>query len=319
MNIDELALAAVDLWGGAVATPRLINQRENAVFEVTLNSGQRGALRLHRVGYHSKAEILSELIWTEGLSKRGFPVPEPVASTTGALVEEMSGGQFVTLIKWVDGSPIGESEVPLNGTLDDQISLYKDVGETLALMHKLTDEIVFPDDFTREKWDRDGLVGDSPLWGKYWQHKALTQEESTLLLVARDKARAVLDGIKDLDYGLVHADALRENVFKGPAGLTLIDYDDSGFGYRMYDLTTSLTQSLDDDNYDDLRTAIIDGYSRIRPLSDRDANLFLMFSMLRTFSSVGWTMPRMTADNPKNAKYIARAIRLARQFLNENV
>jgi len=319
MTISDLALQAVEFWGGSIAAPRLINQRENAVFEVTLKSGQRAALRLHRVGYHSRAEILSELIWTEALSKNGFSVPEPVPTVAGELVAEMPMAQFVTLIKWVDGAPIGDSAVPLDGSLDQQISLYQDVGETLGRLHSITDKIAFPKSFTRESWDRDGLVGETPLWGKYWLHAALTQEESHLILQARDKARQVLDARDDLDYGLIHADGLRENVFMGPSGLTLIDYDDSGFGYRLYDLTTALTQSLDDDNYTDLRDAIVTGYRRIRSLSDQDVALFLMFSMLRSFSSVGWTMPRMAASDSKNGTYIARAIKLARAFLNNNL
>ena len=46
----ELAEAALASWGGAMAPPRLVVDRENAVFDVTTRDGVRGALRLHRVG-----------------------------------------------------------------------------------------------------------------------------------------------------------------------------------------------------------------------------------------------------------------------------
>ena len=52
------AVEAAGFWGGCVA-PRLIKNRENAVFEVMLPSG-RAALRLHRVGYQTEAAVRSE-------------------------------------------------------------------------------------------------------------------------------------------------------------------------------------------------------------------------------------------------------------------
>ncbi len=48
--IETLAQEAAQHWGGQF--PRLIRNRENAVFEIALPTGP-AALRLHRMGYQS--------------------------------------------------------------------------------------------------------------------------------------------------------------------------------------------------------------------------------------------------------------------------
>ncbi len=47
----------------------------------------------------------------------------------------------------------------------------------------------------------------------------------------------------------MHADVLRENVFVAGKTLFLIDFDDSGFGFPLYDLGTVLSQDLYEPGY----------------------------------------------------------------------
>ena len=62
----EFARAAMRHWG-VEDEPRLIKNRENAVFETRTAEGARAALRLHRPGYQSDDSIRSELWWSEAL------------------------------------------------------------------------------------------------------------------------------------------------------------------------------------------------------------------------------------------------------------
>ena len=41
-------------------------------------------------------------------------------------------------------------------------------------------------------------------------------------------------------YGLVHGDMLPENLFYDGSELRLIDWDDTGFGWHLYDFATAL-------------------------------------------------------------------------------
>ena len=76
-----------------------------------------------------------------------------------------------------------------------------------------------------------------------------------------------------------------------------------------------VTQLVDDPLYPQVRAAIMDGYANVRPLRETDRALFDMFAMLRAFSALGWTMPRMPADHPKLPTYVRRAITMAEDFV----
>lgn len=309
--------AALAPWGRPLTPPRLISHRENAVYDVSLPQG-RAALRLHRQGYRSRAQIASELIWTEGLAARGFPCPCPLRTKAGDLTHQMPDGQVVTLIEWVEGEPIGDALKALPGTRDQQTGLYVQIGGLLADLHSQSDALDLPHGFTRPLWDRDALTGPDPLWGRYWNMPLLTRDDVAEILAARDRARATLEQLgADLDQGLIHSDALQENMFRTPRGLTLLDFDDGGFGFRMYDLASCLTQLVDEPAYPDLVASLMDGYAARRPLPDASRASFGMFAMLRCFSALGWTIPRMAPDHPRLPIHKARALRLARAFLAE--
>ena len=42
-----------------------------------------------------------------------------------------------------------------------------------------------------------------------------------------------------------------------------------------------------------------------------------LFTMARSLASVGWTMPRLTADDPINKSHIARAVLCAKMVLGD--
>jgi Ser/Thr protein kinase RdoA (MazF antagonist) len=113
------------------------------------------------------------------------------------------------------------------------------------------------------------------------------------------------------DAGLIHADLLRENILRGPAGLALIDFDDSGFGPRLYDLGTALVQSAPAEDLEARAEALLEGYGRTRPLPADARALVLAATLARACASVGWTMPRLAPGDPVHRSHIARALALA--------
>ncbi len=321
MSVEQLTQAAVSAlaeWGGCEGVPKLVSHRENAVFEVRLKSGEKVALRLHRPGYNSSGEIKSEIWWTHELATFGFLVPVPIPASDGRLLANVEDGQTATAISWVDGDPIGASGASLDGSLSEQVKLYQQVGSLLAELHNITDKLSIPEEFERRNWDSDGFLGEDPLWGKFWENPALDKVGQELVQTARTEAIADLTRYKyeGADFGLIHADAVRENVFNTAQGLCLIDFDDAGFGFRLYDLTTALSQSVEDVNYADLMDAVLDGYGRLRPLSNADRERTALFRMLRAFASMGWAVPRMSPDSPEFYRYVRRALVAAEQYLD---
>lgn len=296
---------------------RMIKDRENVVHEVRIGS-RRAAMRLHRPGYQSEAAIRSEILWMEALEQAGLRVPAPVLTPDGRLVVTLSTGRLATVVSWVEGHPIGEGDVPLDGSRDQQVAIYHALGREVARMHNLTDAMDLPPGFTRHAWDLEGLLGETPFWGRFWESPALTAEDRALInrarFVAHDQAQAFAES--GADMGLIHADVLRENAFVKDGEITLIDFDDAGFGFRLYDLAVMMTQNEDEPHYPAIRAAALAGYRSERVLPDADEALLDMFIMLRRFASMGWAVPRYPADSEVLRTYTDRAVQAARRFLS---
>lgn len=314
---QAVAAEALAHWGGARQAPRLIANRENAVFRVTLADGARVALRLHRAGYQTHAAVRSELRWMRLLADAGFRCCVPVATKAGALTVQV-GGRVVSMLGWLDGAPLGASGVTPASDKAQQVALFARLGAMIAQLHAFTDALMLPDGFVRPCWDENGLIGETPLWGRFWDSPALVPPERDLLARARDTARGELAAFRreGADFGLIHADILRENVLADQSGLALIDFDDCGFGFRMYDLGVALTQNIGEPHAAALSAALISGYRGERTLPDHAVRRLDMFIMLRTFASCGWIMTRAARDHEEQRRFAQRAVDCARAFLN---
>jgi Ser/Thr protein kinase RdoA (MazF antagonist) len=307
MKIGQAADAAAALWGGT--TRGLLSHRENAVFEMVGPFG-RAALRLHRPGYQSAATIRAELWWTAALAKAGVPVAAPLPTQSGQLLVQIADDLIATAVCWVEGHPLGVTGKPFAASrsdLLDLLDLHVALGRVLAQLHRQSDALQLPPDFERHRWDADGLAGEAPLWGRFWDHPAATPDERAILLRTRDALREWLSGF-DGDFGLIHADLLRENVFVNGRSVSLIDFDDAGFGYRLYDLGTAMLGNLAEPAYPDLLAALVSGYCETCPSDPRSVELF---TLARACASVGWTMPRVPPTAPVNRSHIQRATVLA--------
>ncbi len=297
------AESAAAHWGGRVI--RLIRDRENHVFEMAVPTG-RAALRLHRAGYQAPEAIRSELWWCAGLAKAGLPVPAALPALDGRFLVALPDGRHASAIAWIEGEALGEAARPFSRPLAQVLELYSALGALLSRVHRVTDGLTLPPDFSRPRWDLDGLVGDQPLWGRFWEHPLATPEQRATLLRARAALRERLGG----EIGLIHADVLRENVLVSDHALSLIDFDDSGFGFRLYDLGTALVQTLHHPEHPQLRGALMAGYGT----EDRD--MVDAFTLARTLASVGWTMPRLPLNDPVHASHLTRAVRCAQMVLD---
>jgi Ser/Thr protein kinase RdoA (MazF antagonist) len=301
-DLSALAHQAAVHWGG---TPiRLIDARENAVFEMALPDGTRAALRLHRIGYQSDAAIQSELWWTAALAAKGVAVPEPLAASNGDRLVRLGTGRMASVVRWLDGDPLGKHGQSFDMPSDRVVRLYHALGQMIARVHDTTDTLALPDFFIRPRWDIPGLVGEAPLWGRFWDHPAATADQRKTLIAARTFLTAWLSQQTDT-LGPIHADVLRENVLVHGDRLSLIDFDDSGIGFRHHDLGTALIQNLYEPAYTAIRDALILGYAETRPVTVEAVEVF---ALARTCASVGWTMPRLAPDDPIHRSHIARAV-----------
>jgi Ser/Thr protein kinase RdoA (MazF antagonist) len=292
----EIAALACTNWDRIVSTPELFMHRENSVFKVQTKYGP-AALRVHRHGYHSKAAIQSEMQWMAYLASHGVLAPAPIPNKQRHLLSEVSYHNktyIVDLLTWLDGEQLGNSTDPLVFTKQQLQQIFFNLGKTIARMHDLTDAWKTPDGFTRHAWDRDGFIGEQAFWGNFWEACDISASDRQLLVQAREKAGAELDALSKAgaDYGLIHADFVRQNILVVGTDVSVIDFDDSGFGFRMYDFATALVKNREEPHYETIKASLFEGYRSSRVLSQLDANSLDLFLALRDFAYLGWMEAR---------------------------
>lgn len=305
MAVVDKALA---LWGLSGADVTLIAARENHVFKV-ICAQEAYALRVHRRGLRRFGELHSELQWMAALDRGGLAVPKPVPACDGACLQVIDGYQ-VDVLAWVPGVPIGSTADGL--TVADPRAVYWAIGHDMARLHSLSDGWTPPQDFQRWSWDAQGLLGAAPLWGRFWDNPALDPLARDVLCALRAHAWERLE--PQVDFGLIHADIVHENVMWDGTGVRFIDFDDSGYGYRLFDVATALLKNINRPDDEDLKEALCTGYRAVRPLDTGQLDLFLA---LRAASYVGWIVPRMgeRGAEHRQRRFIDRVIPLARRCL----
>ncbi|WP_170328680.1 phosphotransferase enzyme family protein [Ruegeria arenilitoris] len=302
---------ALTLWGMNDAEWSLVAARENHVYRVQTDT-RNFALRLHRQGMHSDAALRSELLWIAELGTNGVGVPTPVPATDGSYLHLLDGVQ-VDMLDWLPGRPLGSTGTGIDH--DDRTGIFRTLGREMAKLHEVSDAWTRPDEFARWSWDRAGLLGDAPLWGRFWENPTLSDEDRALLTAFRKAANSHLQEIENqLDYGLIHADLVRENVMVQGDKLWLIDFDDAGFGFRLFDIATTLLKNLREPDYGALQVALLEGYRIERVLDTEHLDLFMA---LRAVTYVGWISSRMDEDGSqvRNTRFIETARELLKHYL----
>lgn len=302
----EAARDAAQAWGGCAGSARLVAQRENTVFDLCLANGARVALRFHRRGYVDPVAIETELAWTEALAAAGVCCPTPRRTCAGTLVSEHEG-QFVSAVSWIDAPPVSEA-------VGDPADLHRRIGRCLADLHSAADGLrLCP--VPRGTWKRNDLIGDVPRWGGFWRNPALDDAERAFLKQAREAARDQLAAVAAPDVGLIHADGLRENILDDGQRLWLIDFDDSGWGYRGYDLATALIQQIDAPGWSERADALLEGYLSRRPDAGPLRDQLRLFVLVRGLATAGWIVDRAPHDDPRQRLYADRALSAARLYV----
>ena len=315
-ELEEKATRALSIWGLPAQKPQLLKYRENAVYRVRLADDKPAALRLHRPGYHSVGTIRSELAFSEHLAEGGLNVPQPLKTTAGEVLVDIAASgtapHFASIVSWTQGTPIGESGQPLEQNEAVLSEIFTRLGEAMAELHNLADKFEKPESFSRPAWDQEGLLGEAPFWGRFWDCDGLSRDQKISLSELRERLKQQLNlpVFQALDFGLIHADAVRENVMLDGNRLGLIDFDDSGFGYRLFDIATALLKNLSEPAYPLIEASLIDGYRARRAISDAALKMLPVFLLLRSLTYIGWAAQRPEVAH-KVARYADEALELA--------
>jgi Ser/Thr protein kinase RdoA (MazF antagonist) len=325
-QLEQLALEALSAWELDVDYLQLIKYRENAVFKLFTVQGTPYALRIHRAGYHTDDELRSELQWMEALGVSGIHVPTLVPTRAGqpfvaAVTDNPRECRQIDVFEWVDGSQLGAVE---EGISDPAAvaETYHIIGSLAAQLHNQATQWSLPDGFTRHAWDADGLAGEQPFWGEFWELESLSPEQRELLLAARDRvhedllAYGAAAGNADR-YSMIHADFVAENLMVEGSRVRLIDFDDAGFGWHLFELATALFFEMEQDYYPAALEALVKGYREHRDLPDSQLLQLPLFFLARSFTYVGWAHTRSETETAQELApmLVEKACNLARSYL----
>lgn len=293
---EAVARRALGRWGLEDAALRFVSARENVVYEVTAPDGARFALRIHRPGYHSWDELVSEHAWTAALEAEGIRVPPPMSTLDGEpyarVLDDAGQGQIVGLIGWCPGVSLAEM---LGRDGESRVEWYRRLGTLAARLHAHAERWVRPDGFTRHHLDAEGLMGAIPWWGPFWEAPEWSSAERAEVERARDLlhrwlARQPTDGSV---YGVIHADLLVHNLLCDGESIAAIDFDDAGFGWYLYDISVALVGMIDEPDGAEVVAAFFDGYRTVRPMTEQQAGDLTVFVLCRRLATIGWYHTRM--------------------------
>jgi Ser/Thr protein kinase RdoA (MazF antagonist) len=315
-DYDPYAQAALLPFGFSPrARLSLLGLSENATYRIDdPGDGRTAVLRVHRTGYHPAGAVASELAWLQALRRdEGLLTPAVYTSADGREVVEVTIGPVTrqtVLFEFLPGTEPPEEH------LAEKFEL---LGEICGRMHRHSRGWARPPGFVRFAWDFDSCVGPAGRWGRWQDGIGVGRSELATLgraaALMRDRLRRF--GTGPDRFGLIHADMRLTNLLVSGPDIQVIDFDDCGFGWFLFDLGASLSFFEHDPRVPALCDAWQRGYRRILPLSPEDVAEIPTFILLRRLQLVAWVGSHRFADSARDlgAEFTAGACELAERYL----
>jgi len=320
---ELFARAALGAYQRDPNTPlRLLSLSENATYLAGEPGGDTEplVLRVHRPDYHSVAGITSELAWMAALRRETtVRTPELVAAQGGDQVVAATVGDrtlYVDAVSFVPGCTAEEAP---------DVVGFAELGELTAIMHDHAQSWTAPASFTRFGWDLDAILGPDARWGNWRDAPALTKGDTAAIerAVTEITSRISKFGTGSDRFGLIHADLRLSNLMVDPsspgAGITVIDFDDCGWGWHLADLAAVVSWLEDTPEADAMIADWLRGYQAVRVLPEEHLALIPTFVMLRRVQLTAWIASHADADAAISvgADYARGTARLAERYLGD--
>lgn len=317
-HLQRLAENALSLWElPAGASVHLINVSENATYLVEAPGGYKAVLRVHRENYHTRRAIECELAWIDALSA-GEVVTTPgyFLGRDGEVIQQagidgLDAERFLVLFNFVEGNAPDES--------GDMSGGFEELGAIAARCHGHVLVWAKPEPFERLTWDVDAVFGKTPTWGDWRDAPEVGADVRPTLENVEATIRQRLEsyGKAPQRYNLIHADMRLANLLVDDTGTRLIDFDDCGLGWFMYDFAASISFIEDDPRIPDLKAAWLRGYRSVRNLSAEDEAEIETFIMLRRMALLAWIGSHIEAPEPQELApgFAATTARLGQAYI----
>lgn len=318
-RLQEFAIDAVAKFGYSLdSIISLINISENATFKVTdPSSGLKTILRIHRPFYHNKQAIQSELDWVQSLRDvQLVRTPSILPSGSGEqviLAQDSTGEQrHAVMFEFMPG---------MEPTEDRLVADFETLGAITARLHNQAKQWQRANNFTRFTWDFETALGPNGHWGSWRDGLAMGPAELETLGKLSDTLQSRLErfGKSKDHFGLVHADMRLANLLVAGDDVTVIDFDDCGFSWYMYDLGSSVSFIEDHPLVPDMTDAWVNGYRSAASLSKEEEAELPTFIMFRRLLLVAWVGSHQDTDTGKEmgANFTKVSCDLAENYLSK--
>jgi Ser/Thr protein kinase RdoA (MazF antagonist) len=323
-RLARAALSAYDLPPDAQLTP--IRMMNNGVFEVRTNSGAGFVLRVHRPAYREVTHTISELCFLEILHERlqgtRINVPRPVASREGELLVEVAvparpdAVRHCDVLTWVDGRVLR----PGRGLGPQGVHL---LGEALGRIHSVAEQVQASAGFELPRWDADGMFTAASPFRPGQLEGFMSGGAWRLFQEVEERTRAVFASLdrEDDAFGVIHSDFILLNCHfvrraRG-SEVGVLDFDDLGWGYYLYDFCPLLGNLAEFPNYPARRRALLAGYRSVRSLPNELESYLPVLMAARHASACLWVVgiARTHGTGPPVAEHIAYRMDAARHCL----
>jgi Ser/Thr protein kinase RdoA (MazF antagonist) len=230
-------------------------------------------LRVSQAHWRSQADIQFELELLDFLFHRGIPVAYPLRTRAGQLAVEIAapeGKRYAALFIYAPGQVALGDLNPIQSKL---------LGETVAKMHLAGQDFCSPVD--RAPLDLHYLLDDSlQIIAPFLQHRP---QDLAYLTDTIDHIKQQLADFPQHQplWGICWGDPHSGNVhFTADNHITLFDFDQCGYGWRVFEIAKFWQVSLCTGLGKAVREAFLAGYQSVQPLSDQETKALQSFTQV---------------------------------------
>ena len=220
----------------------------------------------------------------------------------------------------------GEEHVTWHPDVNEPVVI--SFGSAVAEIHQRADQ--FPVPYCRHQFDLQYLL-DGPLQTLESILKARRGEDLSFFREYADYMRRQISGLgkgKEI-YGLIHADLHVGNILYHPdRGYCILDFDQCAFGWRAYDVATfkyNIIKTVPDHLTDEIWRCFLEGYNRVRPLTQQELDCLPVFANAWTLWDIGETLvlatqwgghrPDLIEGDLSQDDYLDEAVSLLKEML----
>ena len=218
-------------------------------------------LKVSHHHWRSQSDIQFELEFLDFLYQHNIPVANPLKTKEGKLfvtIHAVEGDRYASLFSYALG------EVPLGDLSIDQSII---MGETLGKIHKTS--LKFHSQTPRQPLDLKHLLDDSlVVICPYLRHRNedLVYLKNTIVKIKQQLAcLAQTSPLWSVCWGDPHSGNVH---FTADNQITLFDFDQCGYGWRIFDIAKFLQVSLGAGINRQVRDAFFAGYQKVQKLTE---------------------------------------------------